>query len=110
LILQPDKLNIPTVSTRWFQFPANLLQTIACPFPSTPNPTTGRLTFNVPEDAAGEWLLRVQALDGRLLSETPLLTNGGSTETTLPENLPAGLYLIELQNESRFYRARVVLE
>jgi len=75
-----------------------------------PNPTTGRLTLNLPEDAAGNWLIRVQALDGRLLYETSLPTNGGTTEITLPENLPAGLYLIELQNESRFYHARVVLE
>jgi len=75
-----------------------------------PNPTTGRLTLNLPDDAAGNWLLHVHGLDGRLISETPLPTTGGSTETTLPDNLPAGLYLIELQNESKFYNARVVLE
>jgi hypothetical protein len=66
-----------------------------------PNPTSEQLFFEVP--LSGEYILNVYNLNGQAMLQTQ---KSGSKGWVNIQNLPQGLYIIELKNTTSLFRSR----
>lgn len=74
-----------------------------------PNPTTGAVSFRWESAPETDWQLRAFTANGQLVRQQKLSSSEGAAQTDL-QDLPAGLYLLELRSGTMTARVPVVLQ
>jgi hypothetical protein len=75
------------------------------------NPNLGKCTIDVPDDFLYEnnLVLRIFDISGKLIRQTPLVTNQGRIQLSL-EQEAKGIYTATLSNSEKTYHGRIVFE
>ena len=75
-----------------------------------PNPSSGRCLVQVPGKATGPLQIRVLNSLGQEVNTEKTTTHTGSRHELQLEKLPDGMYLLQVQQGSRLYTSRIVLQ
>ena len=72
-----------------------------------PNPTTSIINIELPNQAATDYQLKVFSMDGQLLVQKGLARQLGTYQLSL-DDMPAGMYFVQLQDQNTIYAARLI--
>jgi hypothetical protein len=72
-----------------------------------PNPTASIINIELPNQAATDYQLKVFSMDGQLLVQKGLARQLGTYQLSL-DDMPAGMYFVQLQDQNTTYAARLI--
>jgi len=100
----------PTIITLTEGVASSVRYFTSIPHALYPNPTLGASTLRITPATSGDYMLELRSIDGRFVRTATHRLTAGLTEIAVPsQNLPAGVYAVQLTGEGSRLVSRLVV-